>query len=142
MNLRAATLEDAERITALSHQLGYDATVQQTSARLSGILSSTDNCVYVVADGDNVIGWIHGIYSVRVESDAFVEIGGLVIDMNYRRKGVGKMLVNEVIEWSRARNIHKIRVRSNTIRKEAHVFYKSMGFAETKEQKIFDLSLD
>lgn len=98
--------------------------------------------MYVIADDETVIGWIHGFYSLRVESDAFVEIGGLVIDERYRRKGVGKMLVNEVIEWSRRMNIHKIRVRSNAIRTDAHTFYESIGFTETKEQKIFDLNLD
>ncbi|MES2691672.1 MAG: GNAT family N-acetyltransferase [Bacteroidota bacterium] len=78
----------------------------------------------------------------RVESDSFVEIGGLVVHEDYRIRGVGKMLVKEVIAWSHSKKSTKIRVRCNTIRKEPHVFYNSIGFIETKEQKIVDMKLD
>ncbi|MES2559198.1 MAG: GNAT family N-acetyltransferase [Bacteroidota bacterium] len=139
--LRQAKPKDVEFMTELSNQLGYKATIEKIQGRLFEILHNVDNCMYVVVDNDNVIGWIHGFYSLRVESDSFVEIGGLVVDENYRRKGVGKMLVTEVIEWACSKKCDKIRVRCNTLRKETHVFYDRIGFNETKEQKIFDMEL-
>jgi N-acetylglutamate synthase-like GNAT family acetyltransferase len=139
--LRQAELKDVEFITELSNQLGYKTTIEKIQNRISEILNNVDNCVYVIIDNENIIGWIHCFYSLRVESDSFVEIGGLVVDENYRRKGVGKILVTKVIEWARSKKSNKIRVRCNTLRKETHVFYNRIGFIETKEQKIFDMEL-
>jgi GNAT superfamily N-acetyltransferase len=95
----------------------------------------------VVIDDKTVVGWIHGFHSLTVEYDPCVEIGGLVIDINHRRKGIGQMLVNEVIAWSRSIGMNRIRVRSNTIRNDAHSFYLGIGFIQIKEQKVFDLLL-
>jgi GNAT superfamily N-acetyltransferase len=139
--LRVAELKDVESITKLSYQLGYKTTIEKIHARLSEILSNNDNCVYIIINNENIIGWIHGFYSLRVESDSFVEIGGMVVDENFRRKGIGKMLLNKVIEWAHSKKCNKIRVRCNTLRKEAHVFYNNIGFIETKEQKVFDMKL-
>jgi N-acetylglutamate synthase-like GNAT family acetyltransferase len=144
MNLfsRQAELKDAEFITELSNQLGYKTTIEKIQTRLSEILSTTDHCIYIIIDNENCIGWIHGFYSLRVESDSFVEIGGLIVHENYRRKGIGKILVKKVIEWAHSKKSDKIRVRCSTLRKETHAFYNSIGFIETKEQKIFDMKID
>jgi GNAT superfamily N-acetyltransferase len=139
---REAELKDVEFITELSNQLGYKTTIEKIQARLSEIFNNNDNCIYVIIGNENIIGWIHGFYSLRVESDSFVEIGGMVVDENFRRKGIGKMLVKRVIEWAHSKKSNKIRVRCNTLRKETHVFYNNIGFIETKEQKIFDMKLD
>lgn len=139
--LRQAELNDVEFISKLSNQLGYKTTIEKIHNRLLEILNNTDHCIYVCVGNENVIGWIHGFYSLRVESDSFVEIGGLVVDENYRRNGIGKILVEKVIEWANSKNSTKIRVRCNAVRKETHIFYSKIGFNETKEQKIFDMKL-
>ncbi|MEY4876605.1 MAG: hypothetical protein RL708_1754 [Bacteroidota bacterium] len=144
MNLfsRAAELKDVEWITELSNQLGYDSTPEKVGNRLSEILNHADNCVFVILDNESVVGWIHGFCTRRVESDSFIEIGGMVVDNNYRRKGIGSMLVKKVEDWANEKKINKIRVRCNSLRIETHSFYNSIGFIESKEQKIFDLKLD
>ncbi|MBL0735423.1 GNAT family N-acetyltransferase [Flavobacterium sp. GN10] len=139
--LRQAELNDVEFISKLSNQLGYESTIEKMHSRLSEILKNTDNSIFVCIYNENIVGWIHGFYSLRVESDSFVEIGGLVVDENYRRNGIGKILVEKVIEWANSKNSTKIRVRCNTVRKETHIFYSKIGFNETKEQKIFDMKL-
>ncbi|TPG38179.1 GNAT family N-acetyltransferase [Flavobacterium pectinovorum] len=139
--LRHAELNDVEFINKLSNQLGYKSTIEKTHNRLSEILNNVDNCIYVIIVNENIIGWIHGFYSLRVESESFVEIGGLIVDENYRRNGIGKILVKKVIEWAHSKKSNKIRVRCNTLRKETHIFYNRIGFIETKEQKIFDMNL-
>ena len=91
----------------------------------------------VIASNEKIVGWIHGFYSLRIESDFFVEIGGLVVDENFRKNGIGKKLVDKVMEWSKLKNCEKVRVRCNVIRKESHKFYENIGFEINKEQKIF-----
>ena len=144
MNLfsRVAALKDVKLITELSNQLGYESTHEKIHRRLSEILNHADNCVFVILDNENIVGWIHGFYTMRIESDSFIEIGGMLVDKNYRRKGIGRMLIQKIIEWAHEKKINKIRVRCNSLRNETHSFYHSIGFVETKEQKIFDLKLD
>jgi N-acetylglutamate synthase-like GNAT family acetyltransferase len=140
--VRAADIKDSEYITKLSNQLGYETTNEKIQKRLADISNNDDNCIFVIVDNENIIGWIHGFHSLRVESDSFIEIGGLVVDENYRRKGLGKMLIKKIIEWSHFKKSNKIKVRCNTLRKETHAFYNNIGFIEIKEQKIFDMKLD
>ncbi len=141
ISVRVATIKDAEFITELTHQLGYETTREKTQQRLSEILNNNENCFFVAVDDTLVVGWIHGFYSIRVESESFVEIGGLVIDKNHRKKGIGKMLMEKVCIWSSLKKCDNIRVRSNTIRKESHQFYKNIDFIEIKEQKVFGKQL-
>ena len=141
MMIRNAKIEDSESITELSNQLGYATVNTDMQSRLEKILEHGENCVYVASENGQVVGWIHGFYSMRVESDFFVEIGGLVVSENFRKKGIGKKLVDELIEWARLKNCEKIRVRCNVIRTESHRFYEKIGFELNKEQKVFNKRL-
>jgi len=49
--------------------------------------------------------------------------------------------VGEAERWARERGFRKIRVRSNALRTEAHVFYPALGFARSKTQHIYDRPL-
>lgn len=135
--IRVAKIEDFECITRLSYQFGYIAVPERTKERLSEIIESKDNCAFVATDNGIVVGWIHGTCALRIQSDSYVEIGGLVIDENYRRKGIGRLLVRKVTEWTKFKNGSTIRVKCNAIRTESHQFYISIGFKEVKEQKVF-----
>jgi len=139
--IRAAHLEDSEFIANLSDQLGYKNTIENTLSRLTELLLSKNDCVFVACDENILVGWIHAFKSLKVESDPFIEIGGLVVDVDYRKKGIAKLLINEVISWSQSKNIAKLRMRSNSIRIETHEFYRHLGFKELKTQKVFDLYL-
>jgi GNAT superfamily N-acetyltransferase len=90
---------------------------------------------------NKIIGWIHAFITIRIETKPFVEIEGLVVDENLRNKSVGRKLVDAIAVWCRKENISVLRVRCNTRRIETHLFYKKLDFAETKEQKIFQIIL-
>ena len=138
ISIRIAHINDAEFLTKLSSQLGYETQNAAIENRLKKILINADNCVYVALESEKIVGWIHGFYSLRIESDFFVEIGGLVVDENFRKNGIGKKLVDKVIEWSTLKECNKVRVRCNVTRKEIHKFYENIGFEINKEQKIFN----
>lgn len=139
--IRNAAAKDSEAISELSEQLGYKSSNKIIRNRLNLILKNDSHFVFVAVSDEKIIAWIHGFYSLRIESEAFVEIGGLVVNENYRKNGIGKILVESAIKWSEARNCKKIRVRSNIIRTDSHKFYKKMTFKLNKEQKVFDKQL-
>ncbi len=137
ISFRTAKLNDAGAITLLSEQLGYHATVNEIEERLALLINDSNNCIYVAEHNEQVLAWIHAFYTVRVETSPYIEIAGLVVDENLRGTGVGRLLINQIVNWAAAKNCAALRVRTNTIRKETHKFYERMGFIEIKEQKVY-----
>jgi N-acetylglutamate synthase-like GNAT family acetyltransferase len=139
--IRTAKKEDAKAISRLSSQLGYQISEEDTIYNIELLNESEHDVVYVAILDNNVIGWIHIFYSLRIESKPFCEIGGLVVDENIRGSGIGRMLIKKAVEWSRMKLCETLRVRTNIVRLETHKFYAKMGFTLTKQQNVFGLSL-
>ena len=139
--IREMVLEDAEAVNALTIQLGYVLSIPDTKGQLEQILCKNDHIAYVAVLEGKVIGWIHAFLVISIESKTFLEIGGLVIDERLRGHKIGTALVETVKQWSAARHIVALRVRSNRKRTNAHRFYLTTGFREIKEQKVFALDL-
>lgn len=132
------TERDAEAVATLSTQLGYASTAEQTLMRFRSIGDAPDARVWVAESQDGrIVGWIHLFGNRLLESDADAEIGGLVVDEAARGRGVGRALVGAAESWARERGYSVISVRSNVIRKEAHEFYKGLGYETTKSQFKF-----
>ncbi len=136
--IRKAQTADAKAISNLSLQLGHETKVEDSLTRMEIILKLDDNVLYVADFEGQVGGWIQATYCHRLEAGSFVEITGLVVDEGWRGKGVGKALIEEVVTWTKFIGCSSLRVRSNVIRKEAHLFYENLGYTLTKEQKVFD----
>jgi len=136
--VRAATLQDSERIAVLSGQLGYPASPQDVERRLK-LIEHSPGHVVLAAETPNglVIGWVHGYVRRILESEPTVEIGGLVVDENYRGCGAGRMLMEHIETWARESGCAAVTLRSNVIRDGAHKFYRSMGYTIRKSQHAF-----
>ena len=140
---RKATLQDAEVIAKLATELGYPTHKAQSHARLQGLLPSSEHRVLVACDALNiVVGWIHVYLVYRIESDPYAEIGGLVVSKEYQKNGLGSMLLKEAEQWVHKSGVKKLRVRSRIERKETHSFYEDRGFSLSKQQNVFDKTID
>ena len=138
---RKATLQDAERLAHLASQLGYPTEKAQMHGRLHEVLNRDDNFVLVATAQKTIIGWVHAFVSLRIESDSFTEIGGMVVDEHHRQNGIGRLMLAEVCKWALSKNCFSVRVRSNSKRSAAHNFYVKNGFLSIKEQKVFSYNL-
>ena len=139
--IREMTAKDAEAINALSKQLGYPLSIEQTLQNINSILQSKDHTAFVVEFEDKVVGWIGASQAIMIEVMPHCEINGLVIDEHHRGMGIGKLLIDKVKYWAKNKGNDKIGLHCNVKRTEAHLFYKHMGFTELKEQKNFVLSV-
>jgi len=138
--LREARLEDSSEINKISRFLGYANVLDEVANdRLKNLLSSKLNCVWVYENENGIVGWIHIFHASRVASEGFIEIGGLVVNPQYRREGIGRTLVEHAKEYSRSQGL-KLRVRFNSKREEVHRFYQSIGFSCAKSQYVFESS--
>jgi len=139
--IRFAKPADFSFIATLSIQLGYQSSTDDIEKRMKKISTMHDHTVFIAAFEKKIIGWIHIFIAYRVETDAFAEIGGLVVDDHHRGKGVGKLLTIRAEEWAKENQISKIRVRSNVVRTATHLFYRHLEYKEDKEQKVFGKNL-
>ena len=140
--IREAIPGDAPSIGSLSAQLGYPLSPVETSEYLSLILGRNNQNVFVAEYESSVIGWISVARPLYLVSGYSCEVRGLVIDANHHRKGAGKALIEKAKSWSKQQGCNVLRVRTNTIRKDAHKFYEQLGFSEVKEQKLYEVPLD
>lgn len=150
--VRPMLASDLVRVAELSRELvtvgspsapSLDANVVAT--RFARITAAGDNILLVglvgVVDGARVVGWIHGLPRWLLETASYVEIQSLVVGAEARRLGVGRALVEQVVEWARGQGFARVRVRSNVSRVEAHSFYPALGFTRVKTQHNYDLAL-
>lgn len=135
VSIREANHLDSESINSLSKHLGYAALpIEQASGNLASLLHSAVDYVYVAEVNGKVVGWIHSFFSRRLASPSFYEIVGLVVEPEYRGRGIGKQLVVHVTDKYRG----KWRVRCNEKRLETHKFYEAINFNGCKIQHVFE----
>jgi predicted N-acetyltransferase YhbS len=142
VTIRPAFKEDAPHITKLSLELGYNISVEKTIENLDILERSIFDAVFVAIMNGEIVGWIQVSHITRLETGVFCEITGLVVDGRCRGGGIGKQLIRSAVKWSRGHNCATIRVRSNVLRNDAHLFYERLGFTSLKEQKVYELSIN
>ena len=135
--IRLATVEDAERVAALSTQLGYPTTPDEARRRLMEVEREPAHVVYVAVQEGQVVGWIHVCVRTLVQVDRAAEIEALVADEACRGCGIGHSLIQQAEQWIRERGCATAYVRSNIVRERAHGFYEGLGYDKIKTSLTF-----
>lgn len=139
--IREMSLEDANSVNRLSHQLGYPLTVTETAENIKAILQSKDHVAFVAEFNSRIVGWIGAAQAIMLEMMPHCEINGLVIDSEFHGKGIGKRLIEKVKDWAKAKGNKRLSLHCNTRRVEAHSFYRHLGFQDLKQQTNFVIDL-
>ena len=137
MLIRAALPSDAIEIARLTAELGYAATPHEIAERLSRVTDRSKQAVYVALLDDRIAGWVQAQASEVLESGFRVEIVGLIVSGDFRRRGVGRRLVEAAERWAIECGAPALVVRSNAQRVESHRFYPALGFTATKTQTVY-----
>jgi GNAT superfamily N-acetyltransferase len=141
IQIKSISREHAPGVQRLSEQLGYPLSLVEIENNITEIIPANDHVAFVAVIDKKAVGWVHAFKVLFIESKPFIEIGGLVVDENYRSMGIGKKLIERIKQWCLEKQIATLRVRSQVKRKEAHQFYLNNGFSEIKEQKVFQINL-
>ena len=138
VTVRAARAGDAPALAALATELGYPSQTARIAVRLHGLLAGVDDVVFVaVADGAQIVGFVHAAEKRLLVSEPFVELEGLIVAAAARRQGAAGLLVEAVEAWTRERGVGELRVRARFERDVADRFYRRRGFELEKEQRVF-----
>lgn len=139
--IRKASLDDSAALAELSDQLGYPSSVQGIKERLTPILGAGEHLVLVAVLHGVIVGWIHVFLALRVESEPFAELGGLVVGEGFRGRSIGRLLMAAAEAWARSQKVGKLRLRTRSSRHDADTFYERLGYTQTKQQYVYDLDL-
>ena len=128
VTLRAAELDDAERIAALFTEEGYPAGPSDVTERLARFASPHSRVVVADVSGE-LVGFVAVHALPRFEhSDRVVRVMALVVDAGVRERGVGHLLMEEAERIGRQLDAAFIEVTGGHHRPEARHLYESLGY--------------
>ena len=117
-------------------ELRYNCEKSLVSKQLEN-LNENREMVFVAELNARVVGFIHVEKYNVLYLDSMVNILGLAVLSNYQKQGLGRKLIDTAIQWAKEMGIYTLRLNSGINRKEAHQFYRRIGFGEEKEQYRF-----
>jgi GNAT superfamily N-acetyltransferase len=137
MIIREAYPSDSADIARLTAELGSARDLDTIRGRLERIASLRDQIVLVAVLKERIVGWLQAHASLSLESGYRVEIIGLIVADGCRRRGTGRLLVQQAERWALEVGSDVLVVRSNTKRAESHEFYPALGFSAAKTQAVY-----
>lgn len=138
MEIREARVEDAKGIcTICSEELGYLCEPCLVEEKLKKLDSEREAVFVAVSDENTVLGYIHIERYDTLYLETMGNVLGLAVKSTCRRNGIGKLLVAEAESWAKHCGIKLIRLNSGFTRKDAHEFYRNLGYGSEKEQIRF-----
>ncbi|MDP9411121.1 MAG: GNAT family N-acetyltransferase [Actinomycetota bacterium] len=134
--VREATVEDVAEIYGLACELAQavgDAPPSEEAVRARlGELLEEPRARVLVAEGE---GGVVGAASLWIKpdlahGDAVVEVPMLVVAEDHRREGVGRLLIDEVLNVAARNDTALVELVATSANVAAREFYRSLGFVE------------
>jgi GNAT superfamily N-acetyltransferase len=136
-------MADIDAMIPLIAQLGYPAGKRQLQTRLHGVLERSDHSIWLAeTPKGQIVGWIHVYLRRLLVTDLHAALGGIVVQEDLLRQGIGRQLLEAAEAWARKRSCSVLRVNTNVIREGAQGFYLGMGYSLQKTQNVYVKSFD
>ena len=100
------------------------------------------HCFVAETPEKKIIGYTTWFYTYFTWSGKGMYIDDLYVKPEFRGSGIGKLLMNKVIELARESKCHKLRWQVSHWNKPAIAFYEKMGAEIDDLEKNCDLNLD
>jgi GNAT superfamily N-acetyltransferase len=134
MHIRPIHHGDAARLAVLLEQLGFPSTEREVRQRLDYWLGDRAGALLGADDDGSLVGMaaLH-ITPLLEVTGKFGRLAALVVDEAVRGRGVGRLLIVAATERAKAAGCLFVEVNSSNHRESAHLFYESLGFADSRE---------
>ncbi|TMU87528.1 GNAT family N-acetyltransferase [Bacillus sp. BHET2] len=153
VQIRKARIEDAEAILHIQREViaendyfisvteEFQKTEEEQRGWIQEISEKSRNTLLVAEINNKVVGWLVFLSQDRkrlMHTGSF----GVMIHKDYRGKGVGKKLIEELIQWAEQNpKIEKICLGVFHTNQRAIALYKQLGFIE-EGRKIREFKFD
>lgn len=143
ITIRKATIHDLISIQTLNNNLfeleykNFDDTLKngwpfEKEGEEYFVDMINNEIVFVAADDEKIVGYLAGSICEQISyiTETFAELDNMCIDDEYRRFGIGTMLINSFKEYCKEKEIQNIKVTASAKNSRAIEFYTRNGFAE------------
>ena len=134
MIIRDLHISDIERLSELYYQFWNEKSNTNKMKDKFVQLCNNDAYIFLCAiENEKLIGSVMGIICEELygECKPFLLVEDMIVDSNYRKKGIGKALFAELEQSAIARGCTQIILVTEAERKDACAFYESVGFHPT-----------
>ena len=123
--LMTYTLRDVADLDMLMRELS--ATSYCNKAILNAIMADDNSHAYVIREVGHIVaaGVLCVVHTLEFTNG---RIESLVVSSKHRGRGLGRMLVEHIINEAKRMNIHSIQLTSNPKRIAANNLYQKIGF--------------
>jgi GNAT superfamily N-acetyltransferase len=138
--IRTAVKEDLKEILDLYKFLSSDEDYildENYAEAWDNILEQSEIVQYFVYEKDNQIvcsACVAVVPNLTRKGKHYAVIENVVTHPDHRRKGYGKQIIQQCIDYAKNRNCYKIMLLSSIFRKDAHEFYRDIGFDSESKQ--------
>ena len=141
--IRKANLEDLNAIQKLNNNLfelefnNFDDTLKvgwpfekEGKEYFENLLNS--EIVFVAEVEEKIVGYLAGSICEEVSyiTETFAELDNMCIDDEYRRFGIGTLLMDEFKKYCKEKNMQNIKVTASAKNSRAIQFYMKNGFED------------
>jgi len=132
MKIRALTHNDIDTLVGLYEIFWGEKSDRQKMKRKFQDLENDPNYIFLCAEKENkIIGTIQGIICEELYGTCqpFLLMENFVVNKEYRKQGVGKMLLNSLENIAKNRGCSQILFITESNRKDTIKFYESVGYS-------------
>lgn len=121
---------DTDKTTKLSNAKEYRKELLES-------ISSQHGEMLVAKDGNKVVGMIAWFVEKEIEFDIpYAYISDIVVTKEYRGQGIGKLLLNQVIENIKSKGYKRVHIGVLLANTETKNLYNKLGFSDYSVEMV------
>jgi GNAT superfamily N-acetyltransferase len=130
IQIRAAQTTDADDLFQLAKEFATSFAPEKSAFDISfkKLLMTSDACLAVAESEGKIIGYVLGFdHDTFYANGRVAWVEEIMVHADFRKKGIGKLLMAHFEKWARVRNSKLIALAT----RRASSFYKAIGYEES-----------
>ena len=144
ISIREATEKDfgaiVEMFKEFAHFEGLDERLVNTVERMIDE-KEYFNCFVAVNPQDEILGYATHFFAYFTWTGKSLYMDDLYVREKYRGEGIGRILINKVIDFAKSTGCHKVRWQVSDWNAPAIGFYKGLGAVIDAQERNCDLDI-
>jgi GNAT superfamily N-acetyltransferase len=117
-----------DQFAELNTSAGMPVSLEQVRERLTSL--SEEDRLILALQSELLIGYAHLRVARDLVNDETAEVAAIIVRPSYRRRGVGRQLINAAETWAQQSGRARLLLRTDVVRTEAHAFFVALGYEE------------
>lgn len=144
ITIRPAMVEDFGAIVELFREFAhFEYLDERMTNSVEQMKAETEyfNCFVAVNKQHEIVGYATYFFAYFTWTGKSLYMDDLYVKESYRGAGIGKILINKVIDFAKASGCHKLRWQVSDWNAPAISFYKGLGAVIDAQERNCDLDL-